>query len=112
MLEQVSQLREQYKVKLEEEIEKLRSPVRPPSTTASVLSSEAAEFVPSSNPHPQSNYYNYYQHQGYFPTFYPGYEPDYCYDQVNVTYSQHMQPPQTGIEANIWSNMLDILKTS
>ena len=105
-------MREQYKVKLEEEVEKLRSPVRPPSTTASVLSSEAAEFVPSSFSNSQSNYYNYYQHQGYFQTFYPGYEPDYCYDQVNVTYSRHMQPPQTGIEANIWSNMLDILKTS
>ena len=121
MLEQVSQLRDQYNVKLQEEIEKLKSPVpssdliRPPSTSSSMLSSEAAEFIPSSNL--QGNYYDYeyYHHQqeGYFPTCYPSYEPDYSYnDQFNVAYSHHLEPPQTGIEANILSNMLDILKTS
>ena len=126
MLEQASQLRDQYNVKLQEEIEKLKSPVlsvpssvpiRPPSTSSSMLSSEAAEFIPSSNlqTNLQTNYYDYYQHQqeGYFPTCYPSYEPDYCYnDQFNVAYSHHLEPPQTGIEANILSNMLNILKTS
>ena len=112
MLEQASQLRDQYKVKLQEEIENLKSPIRPPSAASSMLSSEAAEFIPSSNL--ETNYYNYnYQHEGYFPSFYPGYEPDYGYnDQFNVPYSQHNEPSQTGIEANILSNMLNILKTS
>ena len=115
MLRQVSQLREQYNVKLQEEIEKLKSPIRPSSTTSSMLSSEAAEFIPSSSL--QTNYYNYYQHEGHFPTVYPSYEPDYSYndqfnDQFNVAYSHHIEPSQTGIEANILSNMLNILKTS
>ena len=111
MLEQVGQLREQYNVKLQEEIEKLKSPIRPSSTTSSMLSSEAAEFIPSSSL--QSTYYNYYQHEGYFPTCYPGYEPDYRYnDQFIVAYSQYVEPSQTCIEANILSNMLNILKTS
>ena len=119
MLEQSSQLREQYKVRLQEEIEKLTSPVtvpvpiRHPSTSSSMLSSEAAEFIPSSNLETSYYDYDYYQQEGYFPTCYPGYEPDYCYnDQFNVAYSQHIEPPQTGIEANILSNMLNILKTS
>ena len=118
MLEQASELRDQYKVKLQEEIEKMKSPIsfRSPSASSSMLSSEAAEFIPSNILQP--NYYDYYQHQEqeevYFPTCYPGYEPDYCYnDQFSVAYSHHhVEPQQTGIEANILSNMLNILKTS
>ena len=121
MLEQASLLREKYKVKLQDEIENLKNPIRPPSATSSLLSSEAAEFIPSSNlqTNLQTNYYNYYPHEGYFPSCYPGYEPDYCYnDQFNVSHSQYNdyndynESPQTGIEANILSNMLNILKTS
>ena len=118
MLEQAGELREKYKQRLQEEMEKLKNPVWPSitsttsSTPTSFLSCEAAEFVPSSQL--QSNYYSYYQHGRYIPTFYSGYDQEYyCYDQGSLPFQpqvdQPKQPPAT--EDRIWTNMLEILKT-
>ena len=117
MLEQASQLRLQYREKLQAEIDKLRSPIRPPSSSSSLLSYEAAEFIPSSSPNlplplPQSDYYNYYQQAEYLPALYPQYQPSYCYNQATLTYEHPAHQTRTDCETNVWSNMLDILKNA
>ena len=103
MLEQASELRDQYQVRLQAEIDKLRSPVRASSTPSSLLSCEAAEFVPS------SQFYSYYQQESYYPNLYPGYQQQYlCYDEPD-------EPPTEAAklvpESQIWNNMMDILKS-
>ena len=106
MLELARELREQYKVKLQTEMDKLRSPVRASSTPSSLLSCEAAEFIPSNSS--QTQFYRYYQ-QDYFPTLYPGYDQQYlCYDHPE---EPHTEAAPVVPDIQIWNNMMDILKS-
>ena len=110
MLEQAGELREKYRARLQTEIDNLRSTVRASSTTSSILSCEAAEFVPSSLP--QLDYYRYYQQDSYLPTHYSGYDQQYfCYDQTSLSNQSQVESSTTEPDAQIWNNMLDILKT-
>ena len=125
-------LKEAYKSRIEEEIEKITNPApapsfRPPSNNSSLLSYEAPEFVPSSFsasywPQETTGHYNQNSASGNFNNFY-----DYTYTE-DVTYysgqsyyqgserNENFGPQELSSEhlsqseANIWGNMLDILK--
>jgi len=112
LLSQTEILREQYKTKLQEEIERILNPPslhRPPSNSSTTLSCDAAEFVPSFSStfwpseasfHGQlaENYYNQYNF----------YENPYNYATVEDNFDLG---EETLIgEKEVWGNMLDILK--
>ena len=121
-------LKEAYKTRIEEEIEKITNPApapsyRPPSNSSSLLSYEAPEFVPSSFsasywPQETAGHYNqyndtynnlydyteevtYYSGQSYYQDSEKN--ENFCPQELS---SEHLSQS----EAKIWGNMLDILK--
>ena len=136
VLELAESLREGYKARLEEEVEKITNPApvplfRPPSDTPSILSSEAAEFVPSSAAsywgqaseaylhHYDTNYYNdehfnfYNYTNGGFPTREVAYYENYYGNQFQFGHQQEEEEmnDEEKISGKVWGNMLDILKS-
>ena len=110
MLSQAEVLRDQYKTKLSEEIEKINNPapastpVRPSSGNSSVLSYEAVEFVPSSSSSSLLGYCT------------PHYSQYYGYSNSDSLHFNHYydntaeQSESTAGDTKIWGNMLNILK--
>ena len=119
MLSQADALREQYKLRLAEEIEKIKNPVpvvtspsllaRPSSVTSSVLSHEAAEFVPSFPVPDTSSSWQY-------PAYYNTYDTQYNYSGDSYYFHPVHEDGEVGdslalpSEGHIWGNMLNILK--
>ena len=119
-------LREAYRSRIEEEIEKITNPApppsyayRPPSNSSSMLSYEAAEFVPSSvsssywPPETAEHYnqygdnYSYYYNDGL--TYFSG--QSYYQDHEKIEHIENQEISSEHLnQAKIWDNMLDILK--
>jgi len=120
-------LKEAYKSRIEEEIEKITNPApapsyRPPSNSSSLLSTEAPEFVPSfsSSYWPQETAGHYNQYSDNYNNFYDYtegvtyYSGQNYYQDSERNESFDPQGPSnehlSQSEAQIWGNMLDILK--
>merc|ERR1712098_668565 len=108
LLSQTELLREQYKTKLQEEIERILNPPsvpRPPSNSSSTLSCDAAEFVPSSTFWPQVNSFHGQFSESYYDQ-YNYYENLHNYANLEENFEEEtlLRPKE------VWGNMLDILK--
>ena len=131
MLSQTETLRGQYKIKLEEEIEKITNPVpvswyRPASNSSSMLSCEAAEFVPSwassstnsgvsyYSQYVDSNYYNegqynFYNYENTSSIAY--YDENYYYQNDPLKPSEAETVQDAKGQSEIWGNIVDILRS-
>ena len=127
LLSQTETLRTQYKARLEEEVEKITNPApvswyRPASNSSSMLSCEAAEFVPSwastntgvsyFSQYVDTNYYNENHYNLYNYDTSAGltyYDENYYYqtDQLKTSEVECVNESKS----EIWNNIVDILKS-